>query len=557
MPVFDDALRDVTRALKREARAERYKTDPVAWAEDILGIMMWSKQREILMSVVNNKRTAVKTCHSIGKTFISSVASGWWVSTRDDCMVQSSAPTYQQVHSLLWEEIRKMHLKANLKGRITLGDQWLVPQSRDGRVKDTLVAEGKRPADTNIHGFHGTHRPDGVLVILDEACGVPDTIYTGSEAITTARIDRILAVGNPDDPNTEFGRVFTEAASEWNLITVSAYDTPLFYRMDGTREADEMIEKAKKLDMDAELVAEVNKRDGTELATPHMVKVMAILDHMPDPEWIESRKRDWGEDSPRFLSKVLAIFPKTSIDSLFTATEIETGRNAVIADEFKTFRVFGVDVARYGGDKTVIAQNIGGDVSIVGAYNTMDTMEVAATVHKLAIDLKIDQVRVDGIGVGGGVVDRLFALSHAAGDPYVVVEMTASASPPDRALHRNSRAYWYDSLKYQLRNELISLPTDKPIVDADDIIIKDVSNYAKELIKEMGMIKYSYPNGIMLIESKEDIRRRGDKSPDFVDAVVMATAPINYIESDPLASARPGQMFEIDAVPDFETVSPF
>ena len=544
---FNESLRRATIKLQREARQEAYRQDPVLWAEEVLGVILWSKQKEILRSLANNKRTAVKSCHSIGKTFICAVAACWWASTHDDSMIQSTAPTYQQVHAQLWEEIRKAHLRADLRGRVTLGDKWQVERVHDGRVKEYLVGEGKKPADSNIHGFHGTHRPDGVFAILDEACGVHESIFTGAEAITTSRVDRTLATGNPDDPNTEFGHIFLDKVPGWNTITVSAYDTPNF-----TGEDKQLLEMARRLDADRDLVEKVNKRDNTEHTEPHMAKVLALLAGMPDPEWIEGRKKDWGEESPRYLSKVLAQFPLTSIDSLFSGSDIETGRNNIIEPTDQTFRILGVDVARYGTDKTVVALNEGGHVSIIGAYNTMDTMEVAATVHKLAIDHKVDQVRVDGIGVGGGVVDRLTTLARSIDNRYVVVEMTAGASPPDRTLHRNARAYWYDSLKYQLRSAQVDLPTDRGIEG------KPPGPYAKELLREMTGVKYGYPNGIMQIESKEDIRRRGDKSPDFVDAVVMATAPINNIVSDPLSIYRPGQMLDIDVLADMEMlVSPF
>lgn len=526
-------MREAARQMRQRARAQTYSTDPVAWAEDVLGVMLWSKQKEILRSLVTNKHTAVKSCHSIGKTVICAVASSWWVSTRHDAMVQSTAPTYQQVHEQLWEQIRKFHLERDLVGRVTLGDEWLIPMVKEGRVKDILVGVGKKPADSNIHGFHGTHRDGGVLAVLDEGCGLHTSIFTGAEAITTAEHDRILTTGNPDDPNTEFGRIFREGDIDWNLITVSAYDTPKF-----TGEDVELMEEAKRRDAaipDAE-------RD-PENPTPWQDQVVKLLKGMPNPEWIASRARDWGEESPRFISKVLAQFPLTSIDSLFTAAEIETGLNCVIEPTENCFKTFGVDVARYGTDKSVVVLNADGHIEVVAEYATMDTMQIAAQVHKLALEYKVDQVRVDGIGVGGGVVDRLFALARSADERYLVVEMTASTSPPDRTLHRNSRAYWYDSLKHKLANDLIDLP--------------DGPQGSKEarLLQEMTGIKYAYPNGVMQIESKEDIRKRGDKSPDFVDALVLACAPINYIENDPLASMRPGQMIEIDVLDTIEMIS--
>lgn len=518
---FTNSMRAAAARLEREAKVASYKYDPVAWAEDELGLVLWSKQKEILRSIANNKRTAVKSCHSIGKTFISAIAAAWWVSTRDNCIVQATAPTYQQIHALLFEEIRKVHVEHNLRGRVTLGDKWMAPAMVDGRTVDVLIGEGRKPANENIHGFHGTHRPDGVFVIADEGCGIPTTIFTGAEAITTASFDRQLTVGNPDDPNTEFGRIFRELGNLWNLITVSAFDTPNF-----TNEGAELREKYK---------------DDPEKSK----MVERLLAGMPQPSTVADQKEMWGEDSPRYQSKVLAEFPKTSIDSLFTAAEIEIGRANIIEPGADAFKVLGVDVARYGADKTVCVLNVDGHVTVPGAYNTMDTMEVAARVHKLAVEHDVDQVRVDGIGVGGGVVDRLIALAQTAPTPYVVVEMTAGARAPDRTLHRNSRAYWYDSLKHQLKSGMIDLP------------LGDNSSDEGILVQEMTGIRYSYPNGVMQIESKEEIRRRGDKSPDYVDALVMACAPISYIMEDPLASYRPGDMLEINVLDEIETISPY
>lgn len=529
---FNKSLRRAAQALEAEAKHQAYRTDPVLWAEEVLGVILWSKQKEILRSIAANKRTAVKSCHSIGKTFICAVAASWWVSTRTDSMVQSTAPTYQQVHSLLWEEIRKMHTRCNLVGRVTLGDQWLRPMATDGRVKDSLVGEGKKPADSNIHGFHGTHRPDGVFAILDEGCGIATAIYTGAEAITTASFDRILTVGNPDDPNTEFGRIFREGHKNWNLITVSAFDSPNF-----TGEGDEMRAWAAKQDR-----LHPGEPDNPR---PRTKMVEQILGSMPQINTIEEQKEIWGEDDPRYISKVLAQFPLTSLDSLFTAAEIEIGLANVIEPDERDFRVLGVDVARYGEDSTVVVSNVRGHIEVPLVLKSKDTMEVAAQIHKLAIEQRIDQIRVDGIGVGGGVVDRLAQLSRTMDNPYVVVEMTANASPPDKSLHRNARAYWYDSAKHQLRAGDIDLP------------VGDQKSPAEKLMQEMGGIHYGYPNGILKIESKEDIRARGDKSPDYVDAFVMAVAPISYINDDPLATMRPGQMVEIDVLDSIEVVSPY
>ena len=515
---FAEALRRAAVRVNADAQVLKYYNDPVLWAEERAGLILWSKQKEILTSLANNKRTAVKSCHSIGKTFLSAVAAAWWVDTRFNSMVQSTAPTYEQVHGQLWEEIRKLHTAVGLPGTVNEADQWKRPMLNEstGREKNILVGQGRKPADNNIHGFHGIHRPDGVLTLLDEGCGLHQSLFTGAEAITTAEIDRQLTTGNPDDPDTEFGKIFRELGHLWNLITVSAYDTPNF-----TTEAAELRAKYKN---DPEKAAYVEQ----------------MLKGLPQPDTVEEQKDMWGEVSPRFTSKVLAEFPLVSEDSLFTPAEISTGLSCVIeVDRENDFKVLAVDPARFGGDEAAIVLNINGKLEVVASYKTMDLMELAARVHKHALDLGVDQVRVDSVGLGGGVQDRLVQLTIAAGRPYAVIEMVASSSPPDRTLHRNARAYWYDSLKHKVRSGNIDLPEEA------------------QLLNEMSRVRYSYPNGIMQIEGKEEMRKRGVKSPNILDAAVMAVAPIVSIENNPLASARPGQMAMLDLMPRISSVSPY
>ena len=123
-PTLKRAMLDgVVADMQDRSKSVEYRDDPIRWAQDVLGVTLWSKQKEILQSIVQNKKTAVKSCHSIGKTFISAVAVCWWISTRPNSMVRSTAPTSYQVHELLWEEIRKMHAQHDLVGDVNLKDE--------------------------------------------------------------------------------------------------------------------------------------------------------------------------------------------------------------------------------------------------------------------------------------------------------------------------------------------------------------------------------------------------------------------------------------------------
>src|SRR5438067_8935352 len=101
------ALKARKSELDRAAQA-RYLHDPVAWAWDRLGVMLWSKQDEIARSVVRNRRTAVRSAHGVGKSFTAAVLALWWIDVHPPgtAMVVSTAPSHEQLHAVLWEEIR-------------------------------------------------------------------------------------------------------------------------------------------------------------------------------------------------------------------------------------------------------------------------------------------------------------------------------------------------------------------------------------------------------------------------------------------------------------------
>ncbi len=459
-----------------------YITNPVGWVNDQLGEHLWSKQREIADSVVTNRRTAVKSCHNAGKSFLASRIAAWWTSIHPpgEAFVVSTAPTYPQVHAILWEEIRKAARTAEahghpLPGRVLQSDVWKLD---DG----TIVGWGRKPADTDEHGFQGIHRRY-VLVLIDEACGVPRQLWTAVEAITTGPDCRILAIGNPDDPNTEFADV-CKPGSGWNTIQISAFDTPNF----------------------------------TDEPFPEALRPLML-----DPEWVEDKKRRWGEDSPRYIAKIGGDFPDIGKDVLIPPSWIEAARQRTLDPGPRG--ILGVDVARYGTDRTVIALRRGPVLRVVGDYAVQATTETTGRVVAAWRDHEVDEIRVDGVGVGGGVVDRLVELGHE------VVDMQSGAAPADREHYLNARAEWFWALRERFEAGDMDLdPTD------DD------------LAAQLGAIKYKFTSrGQIQIESKDDMRKRGMPSPDRADAA-MLTAAAQVVVPDRVVEDELHDAYDISVV---------
>lgn len=480
--------------LQADAKQESYRLDPAGWARDVLGVHAWSKQADVLKSLRDHPRTAVASCHGAGKSLSASVAACWWIAVHPpgEAIVITTAPTYRQVASILWEEMRKHHNAARqrglpLPGYITQGNEWKID---DGR----LVGLGRKPADGDQHAFQGIHRPF-VLVLIDEACGVPEELWTAVEAITTTANSRILAIGNPDDRETSFGEVFCHPRYEklWNRIRIPAYETPNF----------------------------------TGEAVPEPLPDLLI-----QRSWVDQRRTAWTEEDPRFVSKVLAQFPEQSIMSLFGPAVLARGfdiEDLREADQQGTLYI-GVDPARFGDDYTTVVARRGRLAWVVDSWLGMDTVHSAKRVKDLAEKMRMCdadgkpyetdvKIRVDVVGVGAGVVDTLAFEQAQIQDRYGecwynVREMNGAAAPPIEQGgavqgYGNARAYWYDQAKQSMANGSLKVAMHDTLHD------------------ELEGARFLFRSGKMYMESKEDMRKAGRKSPDFADALIYASAPLH------------------------------
>src|SRR5699024_3615260 len=133
---------------------------------------------------------------------------------------------------------------------------------------------------------------------------------------------------------------------------------------------------------------------------------------------------EWGEDDPRWKSRVLGEFAYDLGDTFITNAEISKGTDTDLVISERSRPVLGVDVARYGTDKSVVYSMRDGQLRFMDAWEKASTVESANRVHRFAMELGASEVRVDSVGLGGGVVDQLATLCE---NYYTLVEMVSSA----------------------------------------------------------------------------------------------------------------------------------
>lgn len=158
--------------------------DPVIFLDSVLGCGHWSKQDEIIRAVFSNQRVCVKSCHGIGKTYIAARIAHAFMFAFIDSIVVTTAPTFRQVENILWREMRI----SKARSLIPLGGNMLKTKYE---LDEKWYAIGlSSDKDDNFQGFHA----ENLLVIADEASGIPDNTLNVMEALMTSQGTRELLI---------------------------------------------------------------------------------------------------------------------------------------------------------------------------------------------------------------------------------------------------------------------------------------------------------------------------------------------------------------------------
>lgn len=458
-------------AEESEARASsaQYANDPGLWARDKLGAHLWSKQIEISESVRDNRQTAVQACHGPGKSWTAAQLTAWWLDTHPpgEARVVTTAPTGDQVKAILWSEINGAFSKAESRGRPFLGRI----NETDWKLGKRLIAFGRKPSDYNPHAFQGIHAKY-VLVIIDEACGVNKQFWTAAHAIATGEHCRILAIGNPDDPGTEFARAC--GSGRWNTIKISVFDTPNFTGEDVPDELREM------------LVSRVYE---------------------------EEMRLEYGEESPTYISKVLGEFPNDAEDGVVRLSKVRAccrPRDIPWRPELLQPVELGIDMGA-GGDETCIRERRGAVVGREWRFRERDPKKAVARIVEAINQSQAETVKVDAIGIGWGVVGMLQEKqSQGLHRGHVVgVNVSESSSNPARFKNLRSQLWW--EVGRQLSEDLA---WDLSGLAEDD---------KERLVSQLTAPKYTTDSaGRTVVEPKDETKKRIGRSPDNADALLLA-----------------------------------
>lgn len=452
---------------RAQVELDAIRRDPVRFVERTFGEDVVGKQREILKALATPGITEVhaRSCHASGKTHTCARALAWWlVAYPGDSIVVTTAPTWAQVTDQLWREVRDGFQRS----RIDLGGRRLTTTWELGpKWYATGIATSPNTA-VNLQGYHASH----VLVIVDEADGVAQTIWDAIDGLTTSAHVVVLAIGNPINPS-----------SPWRQ--------------------------------------RVRAREGSAAARVIRISAEDVLPHSADRPyllqrpWVEDKRHRWGESSAMYTAKVLAEWPEQGADVLIPLAWIERAKGRSVE---RGPRGLGVDVARFGSARTVRTLIEGGQVLWSRATTKEDTMATA-----VRVSLDIDQhaplgVCVDDTGVGGGVVDRLRQL----GKTITPVNFGGQAMDHERFVNRGSEIWHW--LRDGFERDVFGLDMSDP--ETMDALAVQLNRARYELVG--GRIRVDkHGLGPGHSERRLTDEQRSALSPDHADSLALAWAAIH------------------------------
>lgn len=422
--------------------------DPVLFVRSIIGAEPEEWQRNSLEAVRDNDRVAVRSGHGIGKTAFLAWLILWWLSTRTPARIACTANSASQLSDILWAEVAKWHRKMHPGFR----DLIEVKSDKINVIGADSFAVARTARRENPEALQGFHSPN-MLFLIDEASGVDDLIFEVGEGAMSTEGAKTVMTGNPTRTQGYFYEAFNRMRERWFTMKVASSDS-------------------------------------TQVS----------------PNFIEDMTLKYGADSNIFRVRVLGEFPEADDDVVIPLHLLQSAAERKQEAAETTPVVWGLDVARFGTDRTALCKRKGNIVTEpVRTWRNKDLMEICGIIlneyETTTYSERPIEILVDSIGLGAGVVDRLQELDL----PARGINVAESAAMGER----------YG----RLRDELWFLA--KEWFENRDCTIPD----QEDLLIDLSKPRFKFTsNGKLKVESKDEMRKRGGNSPDLADAFCLTFA---------------------------------
>ena len=452
-------LRNINKSVV--SKLKEWKESPLQFVKECLKVTPTRQQLEILTgesSISKNKRSSIRSGHGPGKSAVAAWLILWFMVTRPFAKVVCTAPTNRQLTDILLSELSKW-----LRGSL-VADEFQVfrdairhkeaPKEYWVRFISPSVRSSKEEQAETLAGLHDEH----ILVVCDEASGIPDPVYIPLEGILTKPDNKVLLIGNMTRNSGYFYDTHfnSEIKKNWNLLHWDSRES-------------ENVDKSY-------------------------------------PEYMAAK---YGVESNIFRIRVEGNPPLQDENTLIPlyAAEMCIGNEIMVAEDEPLY--LGVDVARYGDDVSIILPRRGLQILAWETFRKLNTIDLGGFINQTYQELEASGCAIDVIGVGAGVADWLE--KHNLKNLY---QVNVSTSSSDITKYHKLR----DELWVKVRDNCLLGKYSFPDVKVHG----EKESLGQQLANELSTVRYKFNNhGGYVVESKKDLKARGIASPNIADALCL------------------------------------
>lgn len=436
---------------------KRWREDPIYFVTNELKAEPDRWQLDVLRAFAdpNKQRVCMKACKGPGKTTVESWCIWNFLATRPHPNMAATSISADNLADCLWKELAKWQsrspflkksfvwTKTRLFSRQFPETWWLSARSW-AKTGDTT-----QQADT-LAGLHA----DYMLFVLDEVGGIPDAVMVTAEAgLATGIETKILMGGNPTHLDGPLYRACTKDRHLWYVVEVTGDpDSPM---------------RSPRVSI----------------------------------EWARQQIETYGADNPWVQVNVFGKFPPSNINTLLGPDEVNAAMRRRLRPEHYNWsqKRLGIDVARFGDDRTVIFPRQGLQAFNPVTLRNERTNNIAARVILAKQRWGSALELIDDTGHWGhGVIDNLYTSGY---NPVGVVFNDRAIDP-----------------RYKNRR------TEMWLKMADWIRAGGALPHRPSLVSELTTPTFTFLNGKFVLEDKDMIKKRLGRSPDEGDALALTFA---------------------------------
>jgi hypothetical protein len=440
----------------------------------------WTPDQErVARCFPSMRRVCVPAANGVGKTYLAADLVASFLADHPAASVIITAPTNRQVCELLWP-----HIADRLRGLGLAQEDWKMPSRPkwSGEDGDRLIGFATNTPQ-RMQGFHAEH----LLIVLDEASGMPTSLVHALEGIAVGEQNYILAIGNPNEAQGAFFDM-TRAPS-WHTEVISALTHP------------NIVSQREVIPGATTWISMVDRiRDWCQIYDQPTNDTIEIALSDAELQVGVSTERVVRHVAPNdaFRVRYLGRFPSAVQWTLIERRYISQAQQASIPGEKP--RIAALDVARTGGDRTIYVLRQGDTVTRVVVVPATDFTKQAEFVQGLLDEDQPERITVDAAGMGCGMVEILMKLASVQIISFLGAETPIAPSQQKRYYNRRTAAY--GNLAEAFAENRIAIPSDEELAD------------------ELAAMRFRYTEEQkMQMLRKEDIKKTLGRSPDKADAI--------------------------------------